>query len=385
VPELVHATEVISETRERVKRAYGGAIGRHRHDVVTPALILDLTVARRNIRKMADMLKGKPAKIRPHIKVHKSPDLARMQVDAGAIGISTATVWEAVVMVGSGLDGIFIVNTVAGREKLAAIAGVARDANVMLAVDDADNAAEVAKAATAAGSTVGVLIEVDTGMDRAGVDTEAEAVELAKRLVDLKGVRLLGVTGYEGHCSLTPEAKLRAERQDVAMTFLTQTAATLRAKGFPCPIVSAGGTATWNLTASDPNVTEIQAGSYAVMDNFHKPMTGEFEHAVTVLATVISRPPDRVIVDAGNKSLGAPALSTIAGHDNAGFRFDEEHGVFVAGPDEPLRVGDVVELLPGYAPGTVNWYDAYHVVEGDRVVDIWPVIPRGPGHGGLIS
>ncbi len=385
MPELVHATEVISETRERVKRAYGGAIGRHRHDVVTPALILDLTVARRNIRKMADMLKGKPAKIRPHIKVHKSPDLARMQVDAGAIGISTATVWEAVVMVGSGLDGIFIVNTVAGREKLAAIAGVARDANVMLAVDDADNAAEVAKAATAAGSTVGVLIEVDTGMDRAGVDTEAEAVELAKRLVDLKGVRLLGVTGYEGHCSLTPEAKLRAERQDVAMTFLTQTAATLRAKGFPCPIVSAGGTATWNLTASDPNVTEIQAGSYAVMDNFHKPMAGEFEHAVTVLATVISRPPDRVIVDAGNKSLGAPALSTIAGHDNAGFRFDEEHGVFVAGPDEPLRVGDVVELLPGYAPGTVNWYDAYHVVEGDRVVDIWPVIPRGPGHGGLIS
>ena len=385
MPELVHATEVISETRERVKRAYGGAIGRHRHDVVTPALILDLTVARRNIRKMADMLKGKPAKIRPHIKVHKSPDLARMQVDAGAIGISTATVWEAVVMVGSGLDGIFIVNTVAGREKLAAIAGIARDADVMLAVDDADNAAEVAKAATAAGSTVGVLIEVDTGMDRAGVDTEAEAVELAKRLVDLKGVRLLGVTGYEGHCSLTPEAKLRAERQDVAMTFLTQTAATLRAKGFPCPIVSAGGTATWNLTASDPNVTEIQAGSYAVMDNFHKPMAGEFEHAVTVLATVISRPPDRVIVDAGNKSLGAPALSTIAGHDNAGFRFDEEHGVFVAGPDEPLRVGDVVELLPGYAPGTVNWYDAYHVVEGDRVVDIWPVIPRGPGHGGLIS
>jgi D-serine deaminase-like pyridoxal phosphate-dependent protein len=132
-------------------------------------------------------------------------------------------------------------------------------------------------------------------------------------------------------------------------------------------------------------VTEIQAGSYAVMDNFHKPMAGEFEHAVTVLATVISRPPDRVIVDAGNKSLGAPALSTIVGHDNAGFRFDEEHGVFVAGPDEPLRVGDVVELLPGYAPGTVNWYDAYHVVEGDRVVDVWPVIPRGPGHGGLIS
>jgi D-serine deaminase-like pyridoxal phosphate-dependent protein len=92
-----------------------------------------------------------------------------------------------------------------------------------------------------------------------------------------------------------------------------------------------------------------------------------------------------VILDAGNKSLGAPALTTIVGHDNEGFRFDEEHGIFVSLPGEKLRVGDVVELVPGYGPGTVNWYDAYHVVEDDRVVDIWPVIPRGPGHGGLIS
>jgi D-serine deaminase-like pyridoxal phosphate-dependent protein len=385
VPELTRATEVIEETRERVKRAYGAAIGRHRRDVVTPALILDLGIARRNIEKMARLLQGMPAKIRPHIKVHKSPDLARMQVAAGAIGISTATVWEAIVMVRTGLDSIFIVNTVAGREKLAAIAGIAREAEVMVAVDDAENAAEVAQAARTAGSTVGVLIEVDTGMDRAGVDTEAQAVELARRLVEMRGVRLLGVTGYEGHCSLTPEADLRAQRQAVAMSFLTRTAAGLRAEGLPCPIVSAGGTATWNLTAADPGVTEIQAGSYAVMDNFHKPMAGDFEHAVTVAATVISRPPDRVIVDAGNKSLGAPALTTIVGHDLAGFRFDEEHGVFIARPSEPLRVGDVVELLPGYAPGTVNWYDAYHVVEDNRVVDIWPVIPRGPGHGGLIS
>jgi D-serine deaminase-like pyridoxal phosphate-dependent protein len=308
-----------------------------------------------------------------------------MQVDAGAIGISTATVWEAVVMVRSGLDGIFVVNTVAGREKLAAIASIAREAEVMVAVDDAQNAAEIAQAARAAGANIGVLIEVDTGMDRAGVDTEAEAVELAKRLVDLRGIRMLGVTGYEGHCSLTQEAELRAQRQQVAMSFLTRTAAALRAEGIPCPVVSAGGTATWNLTAADPKVTEIQAGSYAVMDNFHGAMVGDFEKALTVVTTVISRPPDRVIVDAGNKSLGAPALSTIVGHDNKGLRFDEEHGVFVTCENEPLRVGDVVELVPGYAPGTVNWYDAFHVVEDDRVVDIWPVIPRGPGHGGLIE
>ena len=385
MPELAPAAGAIQETRDRVKRVYGSAVGRNRHDLVTPALILDLPAARRNIKKMADRLKTMPAKLRPHIKVHKSPELARMQVDAGAIGISTATVWEAVVMVRSGLDSIFIVNTIAGREKLAALAEIARDAAVMVAVDDGQNAADIAAAAQAARSTVGVLIEVDTGMDRAGVDSAEQAVALARKLGELKGIRLVGVTGYEGHCSLTPDRDLRSAKQRTAMGLLGEVAEEMRAAGFPVPIVSAGGTATWDWTAQTPGVTEIQAGSYAVMDNFHAPMAADFEYALTVLATVISRPPERVILDAGNKSLGAPALSTIRGHDLAGMRFDEEHAIFIATRDHPLHVGDVVELVPGYAPGTVNWYDAYHVVDGDRVVDIWPVIPRGPGHGGLIS
>ena len=383
--EGVSATTVIHEISGRVKRTYGSAVGRSKYDLVTPALILDLPVARRNIAKMADRLKSMPAKLRPHIKVHKSPELARMQVEAGAIGISTATVWEAIVMVRSGLDGIFVVNTVAGREKLAALAAIARDADVMVAVDDAQNAAAIATAAKAAGSTVGVLIEVDTGMDRAGVDTAEQAVELARRLATMDGIKLLGLTGYEGHCSLTPERDLRAQRQRVAMSLLVESAGMIRAAGLPCSIVSAGGTATWDWTASTAGVTEIQAGSYAVMDNFHAGMAGDFEKALTVMSTVISRPPDRVIVDAGNKSLGFPALTTIRGHELTALRFDEEHGLFVADASCPLRVGDVVELVPGYSPGTVNWYDAYHVVEGDRVVDIWPVIPRGPGHGGLIA
>jgi D-serine deaminase-like pyridoxal phosphate-dependent protein len=384
MPEVARAAGAIHETYDRVKRAYGSAIGRHRLDVVTPALLLDLPVARRNITKMADRLKKMPASLRPHIKVHKSPELARMQVEAGAIGLSTATVWEAMVLVRSGLDSIFIVNTIAGREKLAALAELARDADVMVAIDDATNAADIAAAARAAKSTVGVLIEVDTGMDRAGVDTPEQALELARKVAALGGVRLLGVTGYEGHCSLTPERELRSTRQRAAMSVLVQAAERLTSAGFPSPIVSAGGTATWDWTATTPGVTEIQAGSYAVMDNFHAPMAGDFEKGITVLTTVISRPPDRVIVDAGNKSLGAPALSTIRGHVLEALRFDEEHGIFVADAGYPLHVGDVVELVPGYAPGTVNWYDAYHVVEGDRVIDIWPVIPRGPGHGGLI-
>src|SRR5207253_9739176 len=187
VPELAPASETIEETRERARRAYGSAIGRHRRDVVTPALLLDLGIARRNIERMAEMLKTMPAKIRPHIKVHKSPELARLQVDAGAIGLSTATIWEAIVMVRSGLDSIFIVNKQAGREKLAALAEIAREAEVMVAVDDPQNTADFAAPARTAGSEVGVLIEVDTGMDRAGLDTPEQAVELAPRVAGLEG------------------------------------------------------------------------------------------------------------------------------------------------------------------------------------------------------
>src|ERR1700730_546202 len=121
---------VIHETYDRVKRADGSAIGRHRHDLVTPALLLDLPVARRNIAKMADRLKTMPARLRPHIKVHKSPELARMQVYAGAIGLSPAIVWDAIVLVRSGLDSFSAFMTVAGRENLAALADIARDADV---------------------------------------------------------------------------------------------------------------------------------------------------------------------------------------------------------------------------------------------------------------
>ena len=288
-------------------------------------------------------------------------------------------------MASSGIDGIFVVNQVAGEEKLGALAALAREADVMVAVDDAGNARQLAAAARPASSTLGVLIELDTGMDRAGLDSIEGVLLLAQRLCELEGLRFLGLTGYEGHCSLTPERELRHQRQRTAMGFLVETAEALRGVGIPCPIVSAGGTATWDWTAAFPGVTESQAGSYAVMDNFHRAMVGDFEQGLTVLATVVSRPPDRVIIDAGSKSMGASDLAIIKGHDLPVLRFDEEHGIFKAAADDGLEVGDVVELVPGYAPATVNWYDAYHVVEEEHVIDIWPVIPRGPGHGGLIG
>jgi D-serine deaminase-like pyridoxal phosphate-dependent protein len=382
---MTRGKSLLDDAGSSARLKYGMAIGRPWQEVVTPALILDLPIAKRNIHRMAVRISELPAEIRPHIKVHKSPELARMQIDSGAIGLSTATVWEAVVMAAAGIDDIFIVNTIAGRQKIAAVVELARSHRVLVAVDDLGNAAELSRAAEDASVELGVMIEVDTGMDRAGTDTIEDALQLARGLSRLPGLRLEGLTGYEGHCSLTPERSLRQQRQRAAMSFFLETADRVQADGIPLSILSAGGTATWEWTAATPRITEIQAGSYVVMDNFHGQMAPEFDKAVFVAATVISHPPDRVIVDAGNKSIGAPALASLRERELDVVRFDEEHGVFAADAGTPLRVGDVVSLVPGYAPSTANWYDCYHVLEDGVVVDIWPILPRGPGHHGLVG
>ena len=375
---------ILREAYDNVRHEYGTAIGQRRDELITPALVLDIDAAQRNIDHMASELKQMgAATIRPHYKTHKSPDLARRQLQAGAGGLSMATVWEAAILAAAGMDDLFVVNTVAHPAKLRVLAELARDHRVLVAVDEAANAAAHSAAAVTAGSTLGIMVEVDTGMDRCGVDDAADCLAVARQAMDLPGLRFEGITGYEGHCSMTPDHDLRHERQREAMKFFTGVAELLEAEGIPCPIRSAGGIATWNWTAAYPGVTEIQAGTYVVMDNFHGQMVPGFEHSLTIQATVISRQSGKVIVDAGNKSVADPTDVTMVGHDHKVIRFDEEHGIFDAAGGSRLRVGDPVALVPGYSPSTVNWYDAYHVVHEDVVVDIWPIIPRGPGHHGI--
>ncbi|HEY7430575.1 MAG TPA: alanine racemase [Streptosporangiaceae bacterium] len=381
---MLDSSPILAKARERARRQYGAAIGSSRAELITPALVLDLDAAQRNIDRMALGLRELgDAVIRPHYKTHKSPDLAWRQLQAGAGGLSMATVWEAVVLADCGFDDLFVVNTVSHPAKMRVLAGLARDRRILVAVDEGPNAVALSAEATAAGSTLGVMIEVDTGMDRCGTDTAAEALSLARKITDLPGLRLAGITGYEGHCSLTIDNELRHERQQTAMTFFTQVAGLLEAEGIPCPIRSAGGIATWNWTAAFPGITEIQAGTYVVMDNYHGQMVPGFEHSLTVQASVISRQSGKVIVDAGNKSVAAPADVTIAGHDHTPFRFDEEHGIFSAPEGSALVVGDSVALVPGYSPSTVNFYDVFYVIRDGVVADVWPILPRGPGHHGL--
>jgi D-serine deaminase-like pyridoxal phosphate-dependent protein len=360
---------------------YGDDIGRAVADLETPALVLDLKAAERNIKKMAQLLEPLGTAIRPHVKTHKSTSIAQLQVNAGAAGLSTATLWEAIALAWEGFDDLFIVNTITQPGKIGLLAALARGRRILVAVDDARNARALSDAAVAAGSQLGVLIEVDTGMDRAGVDSPQQALELARQIQGLPGIALEGLTGYEGHCALEPSSQLRSQKQQDAMVLFLEAAEVLESDGIPCPIRSAAGTVTWRATASLDGITEIQAGTYVLMDGMHSGMISDFEPALTVATTVISRPHDRLIVDAGSKSVADEG--TLTWPDIPSLRFDEEHGIFVASDGLDVALGASLNMIPGYAPSTVNAYDAYHVAVDGVVVDIWPIFPRGPGHNGL--
>jgi D-serine deaminase-like pyridoxal phosphate-dependent protein len=373
--------------RDQLRQIYQSAIGRPRRELVTPALILDLDVARRNIQFMAERLRGMKARLRPHTKVQKCAELARMQVDAGAIGVCTATVWEAIEMRQSGIADVLIANQVGGREKIRALAEAARQGGLTVAVDDASNAQDLSSAAVAAGSTLDVLIEIDLGMGRGGVRSPEEAVELAQTLARLPALRFRGVQGYEGHCMLEPDRAVRIAKCHAALDYIGSVVTQLKEAGFPCEVVSAGGTGTYDITGNDSRVTEIQAGSYVFMDNFHGNLVPGFSRSLTVLGTVVIHHGQTIVLDSGRKSIGIDfVLPSLVDYPFYKARFfAEEHALFDVDERCPLKLGDATELTPGYAPTTVNLYDAYHVVENGVVVDIWPVYPRGPGHGGLLA
>jgi D-serine deaminase-like pyridoxal phosphate-dependent protein len=373
--------------QDPLRQAYASAIGRPRRDLVTPALILDLEVARRNIATMAERMSRLKARLRPHVKVQKSAELAKLQLAAGAIGVCTATVWEAIVMSRAGIQDVLLANQTGGREKLRALAEAARQGRLTVAVDHAANVTELAAALRLAGSRLEVVIEIDVGMGRGGVRSVEEAVVLARHVAGFPQLRFRGVQGYEGHCMLEPDRALRLKKARAAMDQVGAVVERLAAAGFPCEIVSAGGTGTYDITGADPRVTEIQAGSYVFMDNFHGRLVPGFSPALTVLATVTIQHGNTLVLDAGRKSVGIDFVPpTMVDYPAYQARyFAEEHALFEVDERCPLKLGDTTELIPGYAPTTVNLYDVYHVVEQGVVVEVWPIIPRGPGHGGLLA
>jgi D-serine deaminase-like pyridoxal phosphate-dependent protein len=353
-------------------------VGRAVEELLTPALILDLSVATRNLSAMSDRIALMPAELRPHAKAHKSAEVARLQLEHGAIGITTATVAEADAMARAGVPDILIANQVVAAPAIDLAVAVAARTRTTVAVDDLDNLEMLAGRAAAAGCLLGVVVEVDVGMGRGGARTTEEALTLATRAAALPGIELRGLMGYEGHCAGELDVELREHEVCASMARLTAVADRCRAIGLGIDIVTSGATGTYRFAGEYPGVTEVQAGSYVLMDRYHEALAPEFECALTVLTTAISSHDDLVVFDAGRKGIGADLRLPDPPGPGAEIAFvNEEHlGVRSPGGAPSFRVGDRVALVPGYAPTAVNLFGAYHVVDGGQVVDVWPVLAR---------
>jgi D-serine deaminase-like pyridoxal phosphate-dependent protein len=372
------------QAADRVQDMYGRHRGTPVESLQTPALIVDLAAMRRNIGAMMAALDGQVARLRPHAKVQKSPDVALLQVQAGAIGVTVATIWEAAAMAAAGVGSILIANEVVGADKISAAAALAGHADLVIAIDDPRNIADLSAAMTAAGTRAGILVDLDVGMARCGARSPEQALDLARRVHAAPGLGLRGVQAYEGHCMLEPDEGTRLRLATEAMDYASSVKDLLRADGLPADVLSGGGTGTYNITGRNPAVTELQAGSYVFMDAFHGSLVPGFEVSLTVLTSVLARHGDTVIFDAGRKSIGIDFISPpLQGYEYEARYYAEEHALFDTDPDFRAGLGDKMRLVCGYAPTTVNLHDVIFAVEGDQVVDVWPVFPRGPGHCGF--
>jgi D-serine deaminase-like pyridoxal phosphate-dependent protein len=333
---------------------------------------------------MASALEGYPARLRPHTKVQKSTDLAMLQMEAGAIGVTVATVWEAAAMAAAGIPDVLIANQVVGDDKLRSAAALCRHTNLSLVVDDERNVAALSQAALSAGVTMGILVDIDVGMARCGVRSSDQALSLARYVDTMAGLELRGVQAYEGHCMLEPDRETRIKLAREAMTYAVEIRQRLLDDGLSAQTLSAGGTGTYDITGHNPNLTELQAGSFVFMDAMHGNLVPGFEVSLTVLSTVMARHGDTVILDAGRKSVGIDFVSPpIVNETWVARYFAEEHALFDTSSAYRADLGDHVQLIAGYAPTTINLHDVMFVHRSGVVSDIWPVFPRGPGHHGF--
>jgi D-serine deaminase-like pyridoxal phosphate-dependent protein len=353
-----------------------------RHEIPTPALVVDLAAMERNIRRMAEFYAGGSCKLRPHFKAHKTPAIARRQLAAGnCTGLTCATVGEAEVVVDEALtDDVLIANEVVGPGKAARVAQLARRCDITVAVDSGAALEDLARAAQAAGVEVGVLVDVNVGLPRCGIAPGEPALALAKLVEATEGVRLRGLMGYEGHVVGLEDRGEREARAAKAMDRLLASMRLVREAGLPCEIVSAGGTGTYDITGRMEGITEIQAGSYVLMDTAYAKLDIPFEQAFSILTTVLSRPrPEQCATDGGLKACavdhGNPSVKDIEG---ASVLFlSDEHASIALPPESAIAVGDRIELWPSHIDPTINLHDALYALAGKDVVEVWPVAARG--------
>ena len=353
--------------------------GQSKADLDTPALLLDLDAVEANIAQLADWFRGKSCKLRPHAKTHKLPLIAQKQIAAGAIGITCAKLSEAEAFFRHGIRDILVANEIVGARKIERLMEVCRMGNLIICVDDAGNARAISAAAQQRGVVIAVLVEVDTGLGRCGVKPGSPTVEFVRTLTGLAGLRFCGLMGYEGGCFLKDDRE-KSGRCAAAYQQLVETSELVRRAGFPVEIVTAGGSNTYALGGVYPGITDLQVGSYVTMDTFNREYGQNFRQAVTVLATVISRPEaGRAIIDIGEKAISTDhGLPTVLREGVTVSKLDEEHGrLSLTGAALNLQVGDKIELVPSHGCTTIPLHEQYVLVRGDRVAGIAPIAAHG--------
>jgi len=353
----------------------------------TPAMIVDLTLMEENIARLMQRLRAKQVHVRPHLKTVKSPDLARIMLAAGAIGGCVAKVSEAEVMAQAGIDNLLITTEIVGKPKLQRLINlVQQHPRIKVVVDSVAGAQALNQAMRDANIEIDALLDLNVGQNRTGVTPGEEVLALAQQIRKLSNIHLVGVQGYEGHLQHVHDAEERAQRCRQAMLVLTETAAQLRAEGFPIAIVTTGGTGTAEICADCDGITEVQPGSFIFMDTDYRNALGPtYANALTILSTVISQPaPTRAVVDAGLKSLsidsgmpepqGLKGIKYLPGGD--------EHGILTwtdsaESAPLPLEVGERIEFIPSHIDTTINLHDDYYAYRNGIVEGIWPVATRG--------
>jgi D-serine deaminase-like pyridoxal phosphate-dependent protein len=364
------------------------AAGAAPEELDTPALLIDLDVLEANLAEMASVAARAGVALRPHTKTHKSPEIARMQVAAGATGITVAKLGEAEVMADAGLDDLLVAFPLVGEAKLRRLAELGERARVRVSLDAVEVAEGLGRVGLARGREVEVLVEVDTGLHRLGLPPGPPTAELVARVARVPGVEVVGLLTHAGHAyrAGSPEALRRVAEREVLD--LVETAERCRRQGIELREVSVGSTPTARAAALVEGVTELRPGTYALNDAtmVRLGVATEATVAVTVLATVVARPAaDRFVVDAGSKSLSSdhmgsgPGWMLVAGRPELSMDFlSEEHGVgHLDRPGGDPRIGERLALVPSHACACVNLFDLAYGVRGGRVERELPIAGRG--------
>ena len=345
-------------------------------DIETPALLVDLDVMERNLDTMARFFCNRPAKLRPHFKNHRVLELAARQMELGAIGITCARLWQAERLANFGIRDILIANEIAGQEPVARFAELSREVPVIVAVDNPKVVADMARCARNSKAEVNVVVDVDLGLKRCGVPPGEPAAELAKLVVE-SGLKFRGVMGYEGHLQSRPPGPEKQRVVNEAMQALVQTKALIESYGIPAGIVSCGGTGDYSIAGAFPGVTENQAGSYLLMDNWYAPVVSDFQVALSVLATVISKTgAERLVVDAGCKVIsGERGLPSVKGLPGLAVKaLHAEHApIEIQDPAVAVEVGDKIEMAVQYHDGTVNLHRRMYGIRNGEVERVFTI------------